>query len=169
MPWYCARTIGRHTRAAFYLRRAGVRYCCPEVHKYGLTPRDRARNAFRVSALFPGYCFVRLDNDEDRAKALGATGVHRLLGHWTGETYLLAEIAPDWIEAVEKAGPLVVGKKAPFKPGNRVKLAIGRLAEAVGQVEGLDADKVIAVKLTMFGAERVVRVDPSHVQDAEWP
>jgi transcription antitermination factor NusG len=158
--WYCAKTIGRETRAKLYLERAGLSAFRPEIHRY-FTDRHTQQERRRVLSLFPGYVFVRIETDAERDRAVSAIGVAYLLGNWTGDRFLPRQMPSLWLAALMSAGPIIQGRRVAFKPGDLVRRAVGQLAELIGEVEAVDKEQVADVKVTMLGKAHRLRI-PSH-------
>lgn len=160
--WYCAKTVGRETRAKLYLERAGLEAFRPEVHHYFTDRRTKLECVKpRILSLFPGYIFVRILTDTERDRAISAIGVAYLLGNWTEDRFLPRQMPSLWIGALIKAGPIIQGKRVAFKPGDLVSRAVGHLAELIGEVEGVDKNQIVDVKVTMLGKTHRLRI-PSH-------
>ncbi len=164
--WYCAKTAGRDTVADFYLRRAGLDVFRPEIHRYF---RDRfQREKCRISGLIPGYVFVALGCDAEIGKAMNAIGVKYLLGSHERGQFVPKEMPRQWITDLIDAGPTIVGKKAAFKKGAKVKRAIGKLADVFGEVgEELDRSGRVKLYIEMFGSTREVAISSDHLELAD--
>lgn len=161
-PWLAAKTIGRASRACWYLDRAGVRSFHPVVHRYYLDRRTR-QEKFRVAELFPGYLFIRPEGPLEYAKAKNAIGVAYILGGFSGERFVPREIPAEWVETLEKAGPVLVGKRRKFVKGQKIRVVISNIAEIVATVEAHNGHKV-KFRTDMFGAEVVADADESRVE-----
>lgn len=163
--WYCAKTKGRETVATFYLGRAGLEAFRPVIHKYY---SDRyQREKMRIMSLIPGYVFVRLPGLADQGAAMNALGVAYLLGSRDGGLFRPKEMPSQWVAELIDAGPLVQGKKMAFKKGNKVKRAVGRLAEIIGEVEGVDERGLVRISYEMFGTKLESTARPEYLELAE--
>ncbi len=161
--WFCAKTIGRETRARFYLERAGIEAFRPEIHRYFVDRRTK-QEKHRILGLFPGYVFVCIDSDAERDRATNAIGVAYLLGNWTGDQFAPRQMPSEWIAPLIEAGPIIQGKKVAFKKGQLVKAAVGALADLIGEVEAIDKSRTAIVRMEMFGTVRQVRVALEHLE-----
>jgi transcription antitermination factor NusG len=161
--WYCAKTIGRETRARFYLERAGLSAFRPEIHRY-FKDRRTQQEKFRILGLFPGYVFVRIETDAERDRATSAIGVGYLLGNWTGDRFLPRQMPLQWIESLIEAGPIIQGKRIAYQKGQKVKAAVGALADLIGEIDSIDKERSAVVKMEMFGTVRQVRVALEHLE-----
>jgi transcription antitermination factor NusG len=166
MPWHVARCIGRETRAALYLSRAGIRNFRPVEHHYFIDRRTKVER-YRERPRFGGYVFVELHNAAERDAACNAIGVAGLLGWWTDEGYRLATIPTHYVTDLMDAGPHLVGKSKPFNKGQKVKIAYNAISEIVADFEGLDKDGKALVTLAMLGGQRLVAVELKRLQAAE--
>jgi transcription antitermination factor NusG len=169
MAWFCAKTIGRETRAELYLERAGIDAFRPVIHRYFVDRRTQ-QERHRVLSLFPGYIFARIETDDERDLATSAIGVSYLLGNWTGDRFLPRQMPSQWIAHLIEAGPIIQGKKSTVKKGDRVKRvfgAISGLADIIGEVEKVDKSRFAVVKTTLFGAERRIKIAVDHLEAAE--
>jgi transcription antitermination factor NusG len=169
MAWFCAKTVGRETRAQFYIERAGIDAFRPEIHRYFIDRRTQ-QERHRILSLFPGYVFIRIETDDERDLATSAIGVAYLLGNWTGDHFQPRQMPSQWIAHLIEAGPIIQGKKCDLKKGDRVKRAIGAasgLADIIGEVERVDKSRFAVVKTIMFGAERRVKIAVDHLEPAE--
>ena len=162
MSWYCAKLIGHENSAAAHLRRLGIKVFVPEAHRYYVDKRTK-KERHRVAALFVGYGFIWLENDEQRARAVSARVVAYLLGSWMGERFMPREMPIDWVGKLMDAGPLIIGKRVDYKRGDRIKVIIGRLAEQILELDGMKNGKLIA-RMEMFGAVRRIQLDTSQVE-----
>lgn len=163
MVWYAAKTVGRETRALFYLARRGVKAFRPEVHRY-FVDRHTRQEKFRVTSLFPGYVFVDIHGAAERDRASRAIGVTGLLGMWTGDGFMPKEIPSQWIHDLMDAGPQITGKKIAFRKGERAKVAIGRIGEIITEVEGVDKSGKVRLTIEMFGSCRKVLVSQDKLE-----
>ncbi|MFA4974572.1 MAG: transcription termination/antitermination NusG family protein [bacterium] len=161
--WHVIKSSGRDTRADFYLRRAGLRTYRPLEHRYFIDRRTQAQK-FREKSLMPGYIFVRLDNIADIARIRNAIGVSYILGNWEGERFVPAEIPGEWVENLEKAGPLIVGKKVAYRKGDKIRLIINKISDMILECEGVDGRGRVMVGVEMLGKRQIVRVDPERVE-----
>lgn len=163
MPYYCAKTIGRETRAKLYLERAGLEAFRPEVHRFFVDRRTQ-QERHRILSLFPGYVFIRMETDAERDRAVSAIGVAYLLGEWDRTLFKPKPMPSEWMASLIEAGPIIQGRKVAFQKGQRVKAAVGALAEFIGKIEALDNSRAAVVSMEMFGTVRQVRVALEHLE-----
>jgi transcription antitermination factor NusG len=166
MPWHVARCIGRETRAALYLSRAGIRAFRPVEHHYFIDRRTKVER-YRERSRFGGYVFVELHDAAERDAACNAIGVAGLLGWWTDEGYRLATIPTHYVTDLMDAGPELFGKSRPFKKGEKVRIAFNAVSEIIAEFEALDGSGKCVVTLEAFGGKRFVSVDIERLQAAE--
>lgn len=162
--WHIAKTTGRETRAVFYLRRNGIEVFCPERHFYFVDKRTKQEN-HRVSAMFPGYCFFRMERETDLSKVLGSIGVAYVLGERTPHRFIPA-IAPEgMVERLTAIGPLIEGKRRKFCNGEKVRVIVGDVSEFIASVEKHVGLK-IHVRAVIAGREHKIVVDEKRVMAA---
>ena len=150
--------VGQEQRAHAQLRAQGFDAFLPRVAR---TVRHARKLRTVLSAAFPGYLFVRLDLDRDRWRSVNGTlGVSRLI---MGRD--LPVPAPEGV--VETIfGYVAADGVAHFDrdllEGQSVRVKSGPLANALGELVGLDANGRVRVLLAIMGGRvetRVARVD----------
>jgi len=169
MPWFVARTKGRESRASVDLGRHGVRAFWPRSHRYYIDKRSK-QEAFRVSALIPGYLFVELETVAEREKVQSCYFLSGLLGEWSDSGFRPREIPTRYVVDLIEHGPFEINKmhsKIPFKKGDRVKLSLNSLAEIIADVEGIDKAGKVVVRAELLGGIRLVHVAPERLQATE--
>jgi transcription antitermination factor NusG len=119
------------------------------------------------TSLMQGYVFVRADRLSDLGRLRDVREVCYILGSWNGDRFVPAEIRPDWIDAMEHAGPKIVGKKIPFQKGRRVRLILGKISDMISECEGVDKKGRVLVRVDLLGKSQTVAVDPEHVELAD--
>lgn len=160
--WFCCKTRGREKDAEFHIGRAGVECFRPTIHKYFINKYQREK--MRIISLIPGYLFVRLVRVQDHGLVANAIGVAYLLGSRDGMVFMPREIPSKWVTELIDAGPVVQGKKMAFKKGNRVKRAVGHIAEIIGEVEGVEACGKLRISIDFIGAKRSIIVNSNELE-----
>ena len=171
MPWHVCRTIGRETRASFYLSRAGIRNFRPVEHHYFIDRRTKAER-YRERPRFGGYVFVELHNAAERDAASRAIGVAGLLGWKTDSGYKLAEIPTHYVTDLMDAGPKEFNKRnsnphCPFQKGNKVNFIDDRMKAFLAEFEGVDDEGKGVITFHMFGKGFTTKVELERLQAAE--
>jgi len=160
--WFCAKTLGNDKRATLYLGRAGIEVFRPVIHKYFTNKYQREK--MRVLSLIRGYVFVRIPGPAEQSIVMNAVGVAYLLGSRDSGLLRPREMPSQWVTELIDAGPVVQGKKMAFKKGHRVKRAIGRIAEIIGEVEGVEACGKIRISIDFIGAKRSAIVSANELE-----
>jgi hypothetical protein len=160
--WLAAKISGHANRASFYLERAGVLSFRPIIHKYYKDKRTQ-QERFRVAELFQGYIFIRPESPLEYARAKDAIGVSYILGGYSGERFIPKEIPLEWIEELERSGPMIVGKRRKFERGQHVRAAVNAISEIIGTVEAHNGRRV-TIRAVMFGAEMKIDVDEDKIE-----
>ncbi len=155
--WYVAHTHPRaEARARAHLLRQGFGVYLPQF----LKRRRHARRVEEVAApLFPRYLFVRFDPAKARWRAIRSTvGVQALVCH--GETP--APVPEGIVEAIrareDERGFVRLGALAQLRPGQKVRIAAGALADQIGLLERLDDRERVSVLLDLLGRRVRVRL-----------
>lgn len=164
MNWNIVKTIGRESRAVFYLTRNNIKVFCPERHFYFVDRRSKREN-FRVSAMFPGYCFIQIESITDLSRVLGSIGVAYVLGEKTPTRFIPAIAPSGLVERLLSTGPLIEGKRRKFCNGEVVRVIIGDVSEFIARVEKHVGLK-IHVSATIGGKEHKITVDEKRVMAA---
>jgi hypothetical protein len=160
--WLAAKIIGPPKRALLYLDRAGVRSFRPIVHKYYKDSRTQ-QERFRIADLFTGYIFIRPESPLEYALAKNAIGISYILGGYSGERFIPKEIPLEWVEELERSGPMIIGKRRKFQRGQKVRAAVNAISEIIGTVEAHNGRKV-TMRTIMFGAEMKIDVDEDKIE-----
>lgn len=152
--WHVARTIGRPSRAALYINRAGVRAFWPELHRYFI---DRSKvERFRKLALYPGYVFFQPRGLSDYGRVLSAIGVRDILGYWQGSEHVPSVIPSEMMNVLIAHGPVVEGRRKKFNSGDKVAIAIAGVNKIIGIVISDAADGKVRVMADIFGKQTVI-------------
>lgn len=162
-PWRCVKTWLPDASVERRLQRVGLSTFRPEIHRYS---QRNGREMRRNVSLFPGYVFIRASEPAEHSLACQATGVAYMLGNRIGDDFRPAEIPSEWIDDLVQLGPTVEGRAAPFRKGDKVRLAIGRLASLISEIEGFDKSGKAIIYLTLFGVRRAVHVPVSELERA---
>jgi transcription antitermination factor NusG len=169
--WTVARTHSQNeAKACFHLRRAGLRCFWPVIHEYFVDRRTHKEHFKIKAALVSGYVFVELDNNDDRAAALGALGVASLLGWRTDAGYVLAAVRDSYVTTLIEAGPEIVNKKnskGHFKRGQKVRLALSAVTDIIGEFERLDSKGNAIIRIETLGKVCKTTVEPDRLLAAE--
>ena len=166
MPWFCARSKGRESRAAVDLQRHGVRAFWPKLYRYYVDKRTREEK-FRVSALIPGYLFVELETVAERDRVQNCYYLSGLLGEWSEAGFRPREIPTRYVIDLIEHGPWEVNKRntrSPLNKGDRVKLSLGSIAGIIAEVTGIDNAGKVVVMADLLGGSRLVHVEPERLE-----
>jgi transcriptional antiterminator RfaH len=150
--WFVVRTHSNaEVRAKEHLERQGFMTYLPRYLKL----RRHARRVERVSApLFPRYLFVAFDPLTTRWRAICSTiGVCQLISH--GD--VPAPVPDDVIKALQaqddEQGFSLIGKKARFAIGEKVRVVAGAFADTIGQIYELGDHERVIVLLDLLGRQ----------------
>ncbi len=161
--WYVVHTkASKEENAAHHLRNQGFETYLPRYRK----TRRHARKVDEVlRPLFPRYLFVRLDLEADRWHAVhGTIGVSRMIG---GET---PTAAPDGVvDAIKtREGPQGIVKLDPpsFRPGQKLCIKHGALADHVGIFEDRSDERRVILLLDLLGRKVRVTAPVEHLAAA---
>jgi transcription antitermination factor NusG len=99
--------------------------------------RDRRTQKERKMerALIPFYHFVELHNLSDYYAVLDVEGVVSILGQWEWGMSSTGRVPEEWVGALRDAGPIIEGKKLPFRKNDKIRILAGALAGYVGVIE----------------------------------
>ncbi|MDW8125917.1 MAG: transcriptional activator RfaH [Geminicoccaceae bacterium] len=151
--WYCVMTQPR--REAFArdnLERQGFRCFLPLLRR---SLRHARKVEVRLCALFPRYLFLVLDLERDRWRSVrGTYGVARLLMEGERPRAVPPGVVEALLAAADAHGALCAGREV--RPGDRVRILVGPLADRLATVTRLDEKGRVAVLLEILGAERPV-------------
>ena len=167
--WCVAKTIGRETRACFYLSRAGIRNFRPVENRWFKDKRT-GQQKYRIASVFSGYVFVELNGHDERDAACRAIGVSGLLGWWSDSGYRLAEVPAHYVTDLMDAKPRDINKPnaRSFNKGQKVELALNALSKIVGEFKGeLDGSNKAVITLQTLGSSYDVTVNLDRLLAAE--
>lgn len=135
MAWYAVRVAGAELKAARLLAESGVPHFNPTRIKHWRDVRTQKWRS-QVYSLIPRYQFARIETLGDYYRVLDCEGVVGVLGSWFGGVSTTGRIPEAWVEELRAAGPLIEGRKLPFRKNDRVRMVAGALANYVGVIEG---------------------------------
>jgi len=146
----------REKVAQFFLEQAGFEVYLPLVRW-----RTRRRRT-RVTPLFPGYCFTRIELQWHAIRQ--CPGVIRVVRCGGDEPSHVPDEIIDEIRSREHHGAIDLRKERKrLKAGDRVQIIDGILAGRRGYYAG-ETPKHVKVLLQMLGSERQVRLSPDAVE-----
>ena len=164
LRWYVAKTIGRPSRAAFYLRRSGLEAFYPIIHRYFIDKRSHIEK-FRETALLPGYVFFIAQSKSDFGRAVSCIGVHGILGFWRDGEHIPIAMPSIYMGELIVNSPIIEGKRRKYCTGELVKVALAGVRDIIASVESHDGAKV-RIKTTILGQDTIVSVNQNLVSQA---
>lgn len=146
--WYVVHTQpASEERAAMHLGTQGYTVFCPRFRK---TVRHARKSMSKLSALFPGYLFVKLDPSRDRWRSINGTrGVIRLLTLGDRLQPAPAGIVENLQAQADSHG--VFAPLPALSVGQRVRIADGPLTNLVGTLQRMDGADRVQVLLDLLG------------------
>ncbi|MBS28066.1 MAG: transcriptional activator RfaH [Alphaproteobacteria bacterium] len=129
--WFVVRTQPNgEFKALAHIMRQGFDAYLPRY----LKRRRHARKTDTVQKpLFPGYLFVGMDPEHARWRALNSTiGVSELICHSGVPAPVPDQIIGDIRRHEDERGYVVLGERAGLKPGDKVRITDGTMADQVG-------------------------------------
>jgi transcriptional antiterminator RfaH len=136
------------------LRRQGFQTFLPMEDS---TRRVKEKFVHTLRPLFPGYVFVGFSAGAGHWRAVNSTyGVTRLVSFGQQPAPVPLEIVRQLILRCDASGKLLPPKL--LKPGDRVCLASGPLANFVAQVETIAPDRRVWVLMDIMGGQTRVAV-----------
>jgi transcriptional antiterminator RfaH len=162
--WYAVQCLSnREAGAAAQLENQDFPVFLPRRRK---TRRHARRIESVVTPFFPGYLFVTLDLSRDRWRCVNGTyGVARLVMRGDMPAPVPAGIVETLQQSCDEDG--VIHWQAEIKPGQRVQIVEGALAEFVGQLERLDAAGRVRILLNILGRRTPIVLPRESVIPAE--
>jgi len=153
--WYAVRTQPRaEDRAQVNLENQGFEVFTPRVAR---SVRHARRQSWRLTPLFPGYTFIRLDASRQRWRPVDSTfGVANIvkIGHIPAP---LPSGLIEQLKALADANGEVTGLKEAIAVGDRVRVVGGPFDTWIGDVLSLPEKDRILLLINM--ATRDVRVN----------
>jgi len=146
--WYVVHTQPAcEERAALHLATQGFTIFCPRFRK---TVRHARKITSKMSALFPGYLFVKLNPARDRWRSINGTrGVIRLLTLGDRLQPAPAGVVENLQTQADSHGVFVAAQV--LSVGQRVRIAEGPFANLVGTLQRLDGADRVQVLLDILG------------------
>lgn len=162
--WYVAETLPRaETQAEHHLSRQGFSALCPRFRK---VTRHARRTEQVLAPLFPGYVFVRFDQQRDAWRAINGTmGIRRLVG---ADTKSPQPLPAGVIEALlDRCDQGVVSCTLPdIQPGREVRIISGPFADLLATVTSLDDKGRARVLLDILGNRTAARIPLAQIGPA---
>jgi transcriptional antiterminator RfaH len=152
--WFVAHTQPHaESKAAANLNRQGFEIYLPRY----LKRRRHARKIETVAApLFPRYLFVAIDTSTQRWRSIYSTiGVARLVCNGDDPTAVPDGIV-EALRSREDNGFIKLDYRAPFRPGEKVRVLDGAFSACLGLFDGMAERERVAILLDLLG--RKVRV-----------
>lgn len=155
MRWYAVRTRPRaEERAQLNLRNQGFEVFTPRVAR---PVRQARRQEWRLSALFPGYTFIRLDASRQRWRPVDSTfGVASILKVGDAPAPLPVGLV-EQLQALADENGAVTGLTEIIAVGDRVRVIGGPFDNWIGEVLSLPEKDRLLLLISM--ATRDVRVN----------
>ena len=145
--WYAVRTQPRgDQRAETNLKRQGFETFTPRVAR---SVRHARRQEWRLSPLFPGYTFIRLDASRQRWRPVESTfGVANIVKVGDTPAPLPAGLV-ERLQALAGETGEMTGLAEAFAPGDRVRVMGGPFDNWIGDVLSLPAKDRILLLISM--------------------
>lgn len=155
MRWYAVRTQPRaEERAQLNLRNQGFEVFTPRVAR---SVRHARRQEWRLSALFPGYTFIRLDASRQRWRPVDSTfGVASILKVGNAPAPLPVGLV-EQLQALADENGAVTGLTEIIAVGDRVRVIGGPFDNWIGEVLSLPEKDRLLLLICM--ATRDVRLN----------
>lgn len=162
--WYVAETLPRaEAQAERQLSRQGFSALCPRFRKL----RRHARRTEQVLApLFPGYVFVRFDQQRDAWRAINGTiGIRRLVGADTRSPQPLPGAVMEAL--LDRCDQGVVSCAMPdIQPGKEVRIVSGPFTDLLATITSLDDKGRARILLDILGNRTAVRIPLAQIGPA---
>lgn len=155
--WFVVRTHPKgESKALGHILRQGFHAYLP---RYLKRRRHARRSDVVQTPLFPGYLFVEMDPDQARWRALNSTvGVSELICANGRPAPLPEDVITDIRQRENEQGYVVLGRQTTLRPGDRVRISDGAMADRTGIFECLtDRDRVFLL-LELLGRQVRVKV-----------
>jgi transcriptional antiterminator RfaH len=160
--WFVVQTQAHsEIRASQHLERQGFETYLPRY----LKRRRHSRKVDTIAApLFPRYLFVAIDMQSQRWRSIHSTiGVSRLVTNGN-EPVALVESVIDGLRRREDASGFIQFDPAPsFSVGDKIRVAAGAFADALGLFEGVGDRARVAILLDLLGRKVRVMLDTEMV------
>lgn len=140
---------GKEARAEWHLRLQGFETYTPR-HK--TVVRHARRTHLRLAPFFPGYMFVSLDMERSRWRSINGTiGVRSLLMQGERPAFCPAGLVEQMIAMTDADGLLDLSSS--LRPGQRVRIVVGPMAEMLGTLEKMDRAGRVRVLVEIMNRE----------------
>ncbi len=135
-PWFvCQSNVREERRASFYLKEKGFEVYLPIMEAQRLVGQ---RQTLVQRPLFPGYLFVRFNEQQDIERVRWTRGVHKILP----ESIRPLPVDDRAVECIRGLGQRDgVIRKQPFRVEDRVRILRGPFKDLVGIFEEWTSDK----------------------------
>jgi len=157
LNWFVVRTHPNGELKAFNnILRQGFDAYLPRY----LKKRRHARQTNIVQKpLFPGYLFVTMDPDTARWRTLNsAFGVSELICHSGRPAPVSDEVINDIRHHEDESGYVVLGEHAGLKPGDKVQITEGAMADQLGIFDAPSDQHRVYLLLELLGREVRVKM-----------
>lgn len=115
--------------------------------------------------LFPRYLFAGLAEDQHTDGMYGVHGIVRLLRKPTGEPIVVSPKVVSDLQFAEIAGMFDLRPRAVvYRPGQRVKVVAGPLADRMAQIVAAPPTGRIRVLMELFGGRITAEVDAGQIR-----
>lgn len=148
--WYVVRSLPRQeARAEFQLLRQGFAVFSPRAIK---TVRHARKLRMVKGSVFPTYMFVVLDVGRDRWRSVNGTGgVASLIMQGDAPQPVPVGIVENLLDLMDEAGMVRLDRN--LREGQKVRVAAGVFANAIGVLERLDANGRVRVLLDIMNGK----------------
>lgn len=142
------------------LRQQGFRTFLPVEER---TKRWRERFVTSLVPMFPGYTFVSFDPTLGQHRAINSTyGITRLVSFGKEPAPVPREVITALMKRCDASGKLL--PPPVLKPGDRVRLTGGPLADFVAEIETISPDRRVWVLMELMGGPMRVAVSTDRLQ-----
>jgi transcriptional antiterminator RfaH len=161
--WYVAHTLPRQeAKAEFHLKRQDFQTYLPRLKR---TVRHARKTRTVYIPAFSRYIFVRMDIGRARWRSINGTiGVANLITADAMPRPVPDGIVENLLDYTDVTGLLSFDRD--LRPGQSVRLITGPLAQAIGQLESLDAKGRVRVLLDFMGGKVQMHLQQSALEAA---
>lgn len=158
--WFAAASLPNREAFAFeQLERQGFETFFPKRIR---TVRHARKSMDRVVSYFPGYLFVALDLHVDRWRSVNGTyGVRSLIMEGERPLPVPTGIVESLQQFTDERGFLK--RVEHLKPGDRVKVLNGHMADMIGEIDRLDGKNRVRVLIDMLHGQIPASIDRTNV------
>ncbi len=160
--WFVVHTLPhREAGAQAQLHNQGFRTFLPRIRK---TRRHARRFEKVLVPLFPRYLFIILNLQRDRWRSVNGTyGVARLVMEAERPLPVPFGVVESFIALADAQGVVHFDRAQRLRPGQRVKVLQGSLADQIGWLEKLDERGRVYLLMELMGQQVHVKMPSSHV------